>query len=338
MTRTSMLRNACRILLYAAAFCAVLAAAGESSAKLDLALRSLISEDPNVRGKALYEVLALGNWEGQAPRGIARLLLSHPEQAERIKTALIDALERQSEYFASAKRQGLSLTESDSEVWANLVWSVSSLRDPRAVKGLLGAINTGGMATGGLADLGPYAVDAVVERSREADAEVRCSAIQVLGGFLTRQEAVRSNPEAAAKAKAAILVALEDSEPRVRRVAASSSLALKDDPEIRVKLQLMAASDPEGTWGADGKPRFLVRDAATQMLSAKEADFYYVMRTPDTRECRIQKATESPAGISFLGPLTSASIAKDVMCSHIDDTGTDRSLCSSVQPKNACRQ
>ena len=87
---------------------------------------------------------------------------------------------------------------------------MSSLRDPRALEGLLTVIDTGGMAVNGLAELGPVAVDAVLQRVAVGGIADRADAIAVLGGFLTRLEAVRSSPEAAAKARRAVLAALKD--------------------------------------------------------------------------------------------------------------------------------
>jgi hypothetical protein len=338
MKRTAGLRNLFSAILLGTVLCAAPAAAANSPVKLDAALQRLESADPNLRASALYDLFTLGDWQGQAPRGVASLFRAYPNQTDRIKTALITALERQGEYVLSAKRQQLSVSESDSEVWANLVWVVASLRDPRAIKGLLGAITTGGMATGGLADLGPLAVDAVVERMMDGDAEVRASAVQVLGGFLTRLEMARSNKAAEEKAMAAVLSALDDAGPGVRQAAVGALLGRLDDAEVASRLATLATSDLEVALDREGKLRFPLREKALRVLSAKEADFFYVRRTPATGACRVGMGTDSDATTRLIGPLEAAETATQLMCTHVDATEKDPSLCWSIQPKNACGQ
>jgi hypothetical protein len=336
--RIAFLRNAWRTLFGAAFGVALVWAAIQPTVELDAVLRDLTSTDSHVRGNALFDLLAMGRWDGQTPEAIATVLRVHSEQAERVKTALIQSLERQGEYMEIARHSDLTVTEEESEVWANLVWAVSSLRDPRAIKGLVLAIDTGGMATGGLADLGPAAVDATIERLNDADPSVRTSAIEVLGGFLTRLEAVRSNPGAKAKAKAAIIAALDDPGPWVRRAAAGALAGLKNDTEVVQRLQSMTISDPETSTDRAGTRRYPLREAAARVLSMREVDLYYVLRAPDGRTCHIEKGADSAAPIALFGPLETPEIAMQVMCGHIDDTRKDPSLCWSVQPKNACRQ
>ncbi len=340
MKSTSFLRIAWRVLGLGIALWLPLLAVAQASANLDMALRDLSSEDPTARGEALYDLLALGQWGGQVPRGIANLLRAYPNQAEGIKTALITALEHQSVYFKAARQQNLvgSRTEFDSEVWANLIWAAAYLRDPRALKGLLGAIGTGGLATGGLADLGAVAVDALIERARDPDAAVRNSAIQAIGGFLTRLEAARSSPEAAAKAKGAIRAALDDSASSVRSSAIGALILFREEPEIRARLEAVASGDPEMRWANDGKLHFPVREDAARVLSARESELYYVVRTPESGECRIRKAPDPPIGVALYGPLETADAARHVMCTHLDGASKESSLCWSEYPKNACGQ
>ncbi len=159
----------------------------------------------------------------------------------------------------------------------------------------------------------------------------------MLGGFLSRLEAVRSSPEAAAKARRTVLAALDDPDIGARRAAIDSLLGLKDDPEVKAALERVAASDPYSIQGRDNQAKFLLRDEAERVLSVKPEDLYYVMRTPATRECRVQQSTEPPVGARFMGPFESLPTATVRMCSHYDDNG-DPSLCRSVQPKGTCRE
>jgi HEAT repeat protein len=337
MKHYAIMRTAMGLLLGVSAWL-VAGASGAPPIDIDSIVRDLTSKDAQVRGRALFDLLSSGRWQGNAPLGVDRVLKAHADKADLIKTALIFALENHNAFVEDSRRKGLALSEYDSEVWANLVWAVSHLRDPRGLNALVGAIHTGGMATGGLADLGPPAVSAAIGRLNDEDAEVRTAAVQVLGGFLTRLDSVRSNPEAADRAKAAILRALDDADAWVRRAAVRSLLPLNDVPEVRAKLQSMARQDPEIRWDIDGRARFPVREAAASVLTMNKVDLYYVFRSPDSGVCRIGKPPNPGEEVSLFGPFESEDVVKHVMCTHVDSTGKDPKVCWGVQPTNACQQ
>ncbi len=300
-------------------------------------LRALASGDPAMRGDGVYGLLAFGRWDGNAPRGLSRVLRTYRDQTDIIKTTLIAALESHTRYVRDVKQGGRLLSESDSEVWANLVWMVSSLRDKRALNALLGVIETGGMATGGLADLGVPAVDAVLALRRDPAPAKRIGAVQVLGGFLTRLSEIRANPEAAAQARVAIIEATSDPDPWVRAVATESLLPLRHEPDVRARLEEIARGDPYVRQSDTGEVRFPVNEAAARILRTAEEDLFYVFRTPRDGACRIGRLAAVPEGIPLFGPVGSVDTARQVMCTHIDEDSVASSLCWAVQPGDACR-
>jgi hypothetical protein len=328
-----------RVFLIGAVLTALVLAGTQSPPNIEESLRALTSLDLSTREKAFYDLIApVWDVAGSSRTGVANLLRAHPAEAERLKVAFITALELAGNYRQQLEKRNENFDEAFSEYYANLVGAVAALRDSRSLKGLLGAIDTGGMARRGLADLGPVVVDAVIERSRASEVRIRSSAIGVLGECLQRQEAFRANPEAVAKARRAIVDALDDPDLTVRSSAASSSLTFRDDPDIRARLEAVSSADAGAWWGDDSKPRFLARGAATDILAVKDDQLYYVTRQAETHECRIQQSAEALMGVRSLGPYTTRENATFHMCNHYDDTAKDPTLCWSVQPKNACRQ
>lgn len=303
-------------------------------------LQGVVAPDLLTREKSFYLLIGPGSVPtGYARQGVSNLLRSYPGSAEQIKVTLITALELAGTYRLEIQKRNAHFDEAFSDYYADLISAVSNLRDPRALKGLLGAIDTGGMARRGLADLGPVAIDAVIGKSHDANIRIRSCAIGVLGEFLERLEDIRANPEAAAKAHRAIIAALDDPDSIVRTSATGSLATIRDDPGTKARLEAIASSDPGASWWRnEGKPEFPARDSAAAILALKEEDLYYVIRTPETKQCRVQRSTESAFALRHMGPYTTPEVATQLMCTHYDDTGKNPSLCWSVHPKNACNR
>jgi hypothetical protein len=274
------------------------------------------------------------------------LLRAHPQQAERIKTTLIAALEAQgAEQERSIREAQEPLSEAFYESWLFLTDAVGGLQDPRAVKGLLLALSAGSIA--GLADICPSAVDAIIKRIHEPDLYLagvavgdRRQAVTALGWCLQRREMMSANPDVLAKIRRELLADLSDPDSSIRDHAVEALSALRTDPEVRTKLQIVADTDPyvnsELSTPAKPGPHYLVRDGASFVLNS-DAFSFYVTRTPGTRVCRIQPASKALVEEQFLGPQSKAML-KSLMCSHYDPTGQDPSLCWKVEPADACSQ
>jgi hypothetical protein len=326
------------VLLAATVLFLTAAAKAQLPPNLDTALLGMTSTNVGTRLSSFYDlIIPLENGSGSTREGVRNLLRTNPGRTDQIKLALITALELAASYVRDLKERNEHFDEAFSGYYGDLIFAVTALRDPRSVKGLVGAIDTGGMAVETLADLGPPAVDAVITDVLGVSTGDHTAGIAVLREFLRRQETVRSNPDAAAKARRAILAALSDPDPSARRVAAGAALTFKDEPDVKARLEAVAAADYEARLEGDGKIHFPVRDEAARVLKANEADFFYVMRSVDTRECRVQRAVETPTGLKYLGPYDSSDEAAHQMCAHYDDAGKDPSVCGAISPKTACK-
>ncbi len=169
---------------------------------------------------------------------------------------------------------------------------------------------------------------------------LRRQAITALGWCLQRPALMRANPDVEAKIRSELLADLDDPDWSIRSHAVDALIPLRADPEVRAKLQILAATDPYVTseFSPPGRPaaRFIVRDGTSSIL-ASDAFSFYVTRTAETRSCRIQPASETPIGQQIIGPETQ-NFVKRMMCSHYDPTGVDPQSCWLVEPVNACTQ
>jgi len=327
----------------AAAMCILTTAYAQPAPPIDVVLQDLASPDRLTRAQGLSALLAQSGGEaggGNARRvSVIQLLHAHPEQAERIKTALITALEKLGEEYEAAMRANQQLDESFGEYSMALTDAVAALQDPRAVKGLL---SIGGIE--GVADICPVAVDAIIERSHAPELfwqgvslHTNAFAVRTLGLCLQRPAMMRAKPEVASKIRRELLAHLDSPDSTVRIVAAEVLSPLRADPEVQAKLQAVATADPH--FGLDGATKdrvtFRVRETAAAALSPSDALSFYVTRTLDTRACRVQHASETLVAEPFIGPET-RDMMKRTMCSHYDPTGQDPSLCWIVEPANAC--
>ena len=322
----------------------------QQESRVDAALADLASQDSGMRDRGLNALLAQSGIEVGTPTPMQvrmnNLLRTHPQQAERIKTTLIAALETQgAELEKSIRETQEPLSEAFGESWLALTDAVAGLQDPRAVKGLLLALPAGSIE--GLADICPSAVDAIIKRIHEPDLYsdgtalgYQRQAVTALGWCLQRPAMMGANPDVLAKIRRELLADLSDPDRSIRDHAVEALSALRTDPEIRAKLQIVADTDPyvtsELSTPAKPGPRYIVRDGASFVLNS-DAFSFYVTRTPDTRVCRIQQTSEALVEEQFIGPESKAML-KPSMCRHYDPTGQDPSLCWKVEPANACSQ
>jgi hypothetical protein len=272
---------------------------------------------------------------------VNHLLVSHPEDAERIKTGLIAALESAGAEYEKLMREDQDLPEAFSDYSKMLADTVSFLQDPRSASALL---MIGDLE--GVADICPSAVDAIIQRSHEpelswrgASLHTHAFAVRALSYCLQRPTLMRANVGLESKIKRELLTDLDSSDWSVRVVAAEALSPLTADLDVRAKLQRVAASDPYiGPDGAtNGGVAFRVREMAARTLNPPDALLYYVARTSNSRVCRVQHASQAVTDERFIGPET-ADFVRRIMCSHYDPTSQDPSLCWKVEPANTCSQ
>lgn len=249
----------------------------QSHPNIEAALAATSSPDLQTRVNAFYALVGPAGTNTNSARGLENLLRSRPEEAERIKVVLIAALEREVIYKETLDKNGQQLSETFTDYWADLMLAVGSLRDPRAINGLLGGVNTGGIAVNALADLCPQSVDALIEKTREPNHyfqgnafNLRAGAVKVLGMCVKRVESMHSNLEAMAKARNAILAALDDPDWNVRDASVNALFVFRHDADVRAKLQIVEATDTHASVpSVEGIARFTVRDSAARVLGAK---------------------------------------------------------------------
>ncbi|HTB10613.1 MAG TPA: hypothetical protein VK752_03535 [Bryobacteraceae bacterium] len=215
-----------RQLTYTAIMCLTPAASAQREQPqlpIDAALRDL---NQGARDRGLTALLAQSGIPVGTPAvmkvRMTSLLRAHPQQAERIKTTLIAALEAQgAEQERSIREAQEPLSEAFYESWLFLTDAVGGLQDPRAVKGLLLALSAGSIA--GLADICPSAVDAIIKRIHEPDLYLagvavgdRRQAVTALGWCLQRREMMSANPDVLAKIRRELLADLSDPDSSIR--------------------------------------------------------------------------------------------------------------------------
>jgi len=147
--------------------------------------------------------------------------------------------------------------------YPELIWAVSTLNDLRSMNALIGAITTGGMATGALIAFGIPAVRPIAELLDHDTANVRSSAVRTLSEMLVDSEAVRSDSESVSIIREAIYRAATDQYFTVR-MSAVGGLARLGDQESIALIQRIANKD---SFRADFQDnRYVVRELARRAL------------------------------------------------------------------------
>jgi hypothetical protein len=310
--------------------CLLTAQADQAESQLDPQLQGLSSPDIRTRDRALYALLNQNGIAANAPSTtqarVGGLLRTHPQQAGRIKTALIAALEKAAEEYEALVKNDRQVPDDLAE-WCNaLSDTVSALRDPRAASALF---RTGNLE--GVADICPSAIDRIIGWGANA------SAVRTLGFCLLGPAMIRANPALEAKIKRQLLADLDSSDWTLLEVAAESLRPLGKDPEVRAKLQRIAARDPYHgpQMLREGLKWSRVRERAKWSLDPPDAFSYYATRTSDSRVCQVRPASQTNVQEALFGPETADFVRRN-MCDHYDPTGHDASLCWKVEPANAC--
>jgi hypothetical protein len=314
---------------------------------IDSELQRLTSRQLDARREAFYSLIAPYNSSGRADLAVAGLLAAHSKQADQIKVALFSALERESAFSASFEERGEALPEALVDYCYDLVRAVGSLRDRRALKSLLAAESTGaGVDPDFVADLCPDAIDAIIDQWHQPDRyfegiqlHIPGRAIVALGECLKRPASIGSRPDAVAKIRAVLLAVVDSADPGYRRAAVEGLFPLRNDAEVRAKLELVAGSDPflGPIRRNESQPRFLIRDVAARILKTPEGDkSWYVIKTAETQQCRVQELSDPVVGELYLGPFPKEEDTKASMCNHLDPSAQNPSLCWRVAPTNAC--
>ena len=140
-----------RVIIPAAAALSYFAfAEGQAPSTVESALATLASPDMSTRSSSFYALVGPSGYDstGSVDHGLKNLFLARPEMADRIKTAFVTELLREGAYRERVEEANGELSEEFLNYFADLIVAVGPLRDPRAAKGLIAALDTGGMALG----------------------------------------------------------------------------------------------------------------------------------------------------------------------------------------------
>lgn len=312
------------------------AALAQSALNVEAALEGMTAADPTVRMIAYSNLMQpMGGVYG----GPTNLLKPSPDLPDRIKLALIDLLATEaalSEKFNNTPRP--DVPAGFSEYFAELGYTVGRLRDPRAIKALLYGLREGAGDLALMAELCPSSVDALLENATDPDQRFAGLVIHELGLCLQRPVALKADPAAAAKIRKALVSALHNPDWFVRRSAVYALKSLRADPEVRQELGYIAGADTyvsKAERQGESINRFEVREAAQMILAAPAELNFFVMRDPDTKECKVQSGDAATDWERFMGP-DRDQFVREGMCANLDRSGKDPMRCWLVAPKDAC--
>jgi hypothetical protein len=192
----------------------------------------------------------------------------HPNQADQVKLGLIQLLGSENNIFTTGPNTIPGThTEEDGEYYAELIDTISSLDDERAIPALVGAMTTGGMAKRGILKYGDKALGPVLEQLQNPDGLVRAAALGMSISLLKNQ----NDPASQLRALDIIQSALTDSASVVRGHAVREIDCLADRQKFVSTLEKIARTDPEkfagkALDGGDGEEFYPVRYDARRVL------------------------------------------------------------------------
>jgi len=206
---------------------------------------------------------------GEPREALQRFLAKHPDQADPIKLQLIALLSEENNYFIANKNPPPDpYTDDDiSEHYAELIDTVASLNDERAIPALVGAMTTGGMAQRGVLKYGDQALALVLAQLSSPDALVRASALKMATAILQAEK----DPASHTQMIALLESALKDPGAVVRTQAIWEIDCLPDRQSFVPELQQIAKTDPDKLPGradddGDGDAFYPVRYDARRAL------------------------------------------------------------------------
>jgi hypothetical protein len=204
-------------------------------------------------------------WESGQAEVIASFFARHPDQADRVKLGLIQLLGLENETFTKGKPG--SLTEDDTDYYAEVVRTVSTLNDERNIPALTGAMTTGGMAQQAIYQHGDKALAPVLEQLKSSDPLAQSSALRMSFALLAK----RGGPASLAQIRALILAYVKAPSEPSRRIAVQEIDCLDDRQNFVPLLTEISRTDPEKRPGkalddGDADGFYPVRADARQVL------------------------------------------------------------------------
>jgi len=200
---------------------------------------------------------------------LPKFLSQHPEEADEIKVELIALLTEENRYFIETKNPPADAHQEDdiSEHYAELIDSVASLNDERAIPALVGAMTTGGMAQNAILKYGDKALSLVLMQFKSPDNLTRVSALNMASAILSTKGDRASHDQMIAL----IQTSLKDPAAVVRGHAVREITCLDERSTFIPELQQIAKTDPDklpgkADDGGDGDEFYPVRYDARRVL------------------------------------------------------------------------
>jgi hypothetical protein len=170
------------------------------------------------------------------------------QDADRLQLAIIELLVRENRRDIKAKvgakesPRADDAGEEESDYYSGLIGFVADLNDARAIPALLGAANTGGMATRGVARFGKRALDPTLIQVKSENADLAEGAVWVIRDMLEYR--LVTDPESLRRITGALRSALRSSEFGMRLSAMGAIEYLDDREEFVPLLKDVAEHDP----------------------------------------------------------------------------------------------
>jgi len=247
----------------------------QQSAPLDSRVSPILDRmsgnDLHTREAAFNDLMALTR-QGQKQTAepdhaadLAGFLKLHPQQADSIKLGLIQLLKADNADFQGAAPG--TYTERDTEHYAEVVNVVSSLNDERAIRILVNAMTTGGMAQQAIFQYGDKALAPVLGQLKSSDPLVQSQALRMSFALLAK----RGDPAAQAQIRELILSYVKAPSGATRRIAVQEIGCLDDRQNFVPLLTEISKTDPQklpgkALDGGDGNEFYPVRYDARRVL------------------------------------------------------------------------
>ncbi len=239
-----------------------------AAAPVNRLLRGFTDQNWQVRSQAFYQLLKL------APEATGRGD-AVPQQLWYVRHSVIDGddltralnrlLRTENAYLAAQER----VSDRYIGYYSDLVWGVASLRDGSSLDALLGAIQTGEMATSAIASFAGRAIAPLLAVLNSSDEFMRESATATFAEMLQADNQQRLSAGDTQQVKMALLKAAADASPLVR-LAAIPGLQEVGDTECVSTIRALAASDPATVSLSGESGHYPVRQEAMRALRQSE--------------------------------------------------------------------
>jgi hypothetical protein len=246
--------------------------------QIESLLKQMQAAEWNTRSTAFYKLLDLafgGKFNGQTWQirsALSKFSRKRPTYADEINLTLIRLLETENnflrEHGEKFEQTGETLTEEYTNYHGDLIGTVADLKDSRAVNALVGAINTGNMATDGLAEIASFSLNIIAEKVDGSDSLTRHSATRVLSHMLEPANINRLEteiPGSREKIKNLLIKKAKDADYNVRLSAIDGLAKLQDADAVKVLEEVSENDLYQSTKG--GTTSYPVREAAKKHLS-----------------------------------------------------------------------